>query len=129
MVQGRGRLIFVEVKTRRSESFGRPATAINAVKRKILRRAARRYLARLQTKPSYYRFDVIEVIGFPHAKEPPVVRHIENAFPIEGGSAGASDPGIPGLTPYCPARSNGGHIHKSIFLQPDFTPERMSRAA
>lgn len=78
-------LVFVEVKTRATEDFGRPADAVDRRKRKILSRAALRYMMRLREKPNYFRFDVVEVIGAPDAGEP-VVRHIENAFTLSGGA-------------------------------------------
>ena len=74
-------LVFVEVKTRASETFGRPLTAVNSAKRKALNRAAVRYLQQLKFPKLYYRFDTIEVIG--EEGEEPVVRHIENAFPFD----------------------------------------------
>ncbi len=72
-------LVFVEVKTRRSERFGRPMAAVDRGKRRALGRAAHQYLRRLKVRPPRIRFDVVEVIGTPGG-EPPVVRHIENAF-------------------------------------------------
>jgi putative endonuclease len=74
-------LVFVEVKTRASEDFGRPASAVNSAKRKTLSRAAVRYLRQLGFPKLYYRFDTVEVIG--KEGEKPVVRHIENAFPFD----------------------------------------------
>ncbi len=74
-------LVFVEVKTRASEDFGRPFEAVNAAKRKALNRAAVRYLRQLNFPKLYYRFDTIEVIGT--EGEEPLVRHIENAFPFD----------------------------------------------
>lgn len=78
------RLVFVEVKTRRNEDFGRPADAVNRGKRKVLSRAAVRYMRKLNPPPRYFRFDIVEVIGSPEDKGEPAVRHIENAFPLEG---------------------------------------------
>ncbi len=75
-------LVFVEVKTRANEDFGRPAQAVKQRKRHALARAARHYLQRLRTRPQYYRFDVVEVIGSPENPQAPVVRHIEAAFTI-----------------------------------------------
>jgi len=75
-------LVFVEVKMRRTEAFGPPSSAIKRRKRCALNRAALRYLKRLRKHPSYFRFDVVEVIGTPFSKNP-VVRRIENAFPLE----------------------------------------------
>jgi len=77
-------LIFVEVKTRADERFGRPSEAVDRGKRQRLSRAAMRYVRTLRDKPDYLRFDVIEVVGTPDTAEPPAVRHIENAFPLEG---------------------------------------------
>lgn len=71
-------LVFVEVKTRRSEKFGRPFTAVDRRKRACMSRAAVRYLQRLKVKPPYIRFDVVEVVGIPPAK--PLVRHLPAAF-------------------------------------------------
>ncbi|MDD2599136.1 MAG: YraN family protein [Kiritimatiellae bacterium] len=75
-------LVFVEVKTRGSEDFGRPATAIKSEKRHALNRAAAAYLRKANYPDLYYRFDVVEVVGQPEDKEP-VVTHVENAFPFE----------------------------------------------
>lgn len=74
-------LIFVEVKTRATESFGSPAEAVDRAKRHALNRAAIRYLRRLGFPRLIYRFDVIEVVGHPGA--PTIIRQIENAFPFE----------------------------------------------
>ena len=75
-------LVFVEVKTRKNEDFGRPFSAVNQEKRKRLSRAAVAYLKQKNIKPDYIRFDVVEVIGEPGNKNPEV-RHIENAFPLD----------------------------------------------
>lgn len=79
-------LVFVEVKTRKSEDFGRPFASVNQAKRRYLSRAAIHYLTRIKParRPSYFRFDVIEVIGQPGQADP-VIRHIEQAFSMEGG--------------------------------------------
>jgi putative endonuclease len=75
-------LVFIEVKTRRSEEFGRPLSAVNSAKRKALSRAAVRYLQQLNFPQMFYRFDTIEVVG-KVGDETPVVRHIENSFPFD----------------------------------------------
>jgi len=54
-------LAFVEVRTRASEIFGRPAESIDARKEDALRHAARRYLELLVEKEISYRFDAVEV--------------------------------------------------------------------
>lgn len=75
-------LVFVEVKTRRNERFGSPISAVNREKRRVLSRAAVRYLRRLGWPEVDIRFDVIEVIGEPGAP-PKDVRHHENVFPLD----------------------------------------------
>ena len=77
------RLVIVEVKTRGSEAFGRPVSAVDRAKRHTLSRAAVRYIRRLKNPRICFRFDVIEVVGRPHDAEAPLVRHIENAFPLD----------------------------------------------
>jgi putative endonuclease len=77
-------LVFVEVKTRKSEEFGRPLDAVGRAKRHAQSRAAVRYLNKLRQKPSYFRFDVVEVIGSADAADP-LIRHIENAFTLDRG--------------------------------------------
>ncbi len=74
-------LVFVEVKTRRDERFGRPVKAVRRAKQKTMGRAAIRYIRRMKQPPPYIRFDVIEVIGS-EGQGNPIVRHIENAFPL-----------------------------------------------
>ncbi len=73
-------LVFVEVKTRRNEDRGRPAAAVGRDKRRRLSRAAVTFLQRRRLRPPYIRFDIIEVI-----ENPAEIRHIENAFQLEGG--------------------------------------------
>lgn len=72
-------LVFVEVKCRASEHYGRPMAAVDRAKRQRLARASMRYLKRLKTQPASFRFDVVEVIG---KRESPncAIRHIKNAF-------------------------------------------------
>jgi len=78
--QGDDTMVFVEVKTRKNENYGRPAAAVNRDKRHKLSRAAVTFLQKRKLRPPYIRFDVIEVI-----KEPFEIRQIENAFQLEGG--------------------------------------------
>ncbi len=77
-------LVFVEVKTRADETYGRPYDAVNRTKRLQLTRAGARYIKRLRRPPPYVRFDVVEVIGEP-GDPSPEVRHLENAFAPEAG--------------------------------------------
>jgi putative endonuclease len=77
----RGRdLVFVEVKTRSGEAFGRPSSAVDRRKRHALCRAAATFLRRSRYPDLFYRFDIVEVVGRRGASSPPVVRHLEDAF-------------------------------------------------
>lgn len=72
-------MVFVEVKTRKTERYGRPAAAVNRDKRRTLSRAAVTFLQKRKLRPPFIRFDIVEVID-----EPSEIRHIENAFQLEG---------------------------------------------
>ena len=74
-------LVFVEVKTRKNEEFGRAISSVNRGKRASLSRAAFHYLRKLRQKPKFFRFDVVEVIGEKNRGDPEI-RHIENAFSL-----------------------------------------------
>jgi putative endonuclease len=74
-------VVFVEVKTRRNENYGRPFSAVTAAKKRRLMRAAVAWLKKKKIKPDYFRFDVVEVIGEPSG-DAPEIRHIENAFQL-----------------------------------------------
>jgi putative endonuclease len=75
-------LVFVEVKTRSGEDFGRPLAAVDRRKRHALSRAALRYLKELGHPRVFFRFDVVEVVGR-LGDEAPVVRHVERAFTLD----------------------------------------------
>lgn len=64
-------LVFVEVKTRKSEAYGRPITSVDRKKRHTLSRAAVRYIKRLRNPRICFRFDVVEVIGDMDGDAPP----------------------------------------------------------
>jgi putative endonuclease len=75
-----GCLVFVEVKTRSSEEWARPAAAVNASKRRRLSLTAEHYLRSLDDRRVKFRFDVVEVL----LDEGGVceVRHVANAFAL-----------------------------------------------
>lgn len=75
-------LVFVEVKTRGHEDYGRPLEAVDRKKRHAISRAAVRYLKRLRNPRVCFRFDVVEVIGGLGDSDP-TLRHIENAFALD----------------------------------------------
>jgi putative endonuclease len=55
-------LVFVEVRSRSGELFGRPAETIDLRKENALRQTARRYLELLDRDDINYRFDAVEVM-------------------------------------------------------------------
>ncbi|MEO6182983.1 MAG: YraN family protein [Verrucomicrobiota bacterium] len=73
-------LVFVEVKTRSSEEWTRPAAAVNAHKRKLLSQCALDYLQLLKNPEVKMRFDIVEVLlqdGVVHE-----IRHLPNTFSL-----------------------------------------------
>jgi putative endonuclease len=73
-------LVFVEVKTRAREDFGRPVEAVDREKQKRISRGALAWLRMLDNPDIFFRFDVVEVIAVDGAK--PRVELIKNAFPL-----------------------------------------------
>jgi len=71
-------LVFVEVKTRSSEAWTRPAAAVNAHKRRLLSQTALDYLKLLKNPPVKIRFDIVEVLLADG--EVSEVRHLPNTF-------------------------------------------------
>ena len=62
LVARRGSLVaFIEVKTRRSQRFGRACEAVDARKRAVLTRVAELWRVRFGFPDDRYRFDVISV--------------------------------------------------------------------
>ena len=55
-------VVFVEVKTRTHEAYGRPSEAVTAIKRRRIARVASVFLARAGWGEKACRFDVVEVI-------------------------------------------------------------------
>jgi putative endonuclease len=74
-------LVFVEVKTRKTEGFGRPLSSVDRRKQRAMSRAAVRYIGHLKNPRVNFRFDVVEVVGEVNGRAP-VVRHVENAFAL-----------------------------------------------
>src|SRR6266702_2758327 len=73
-------LVFVEVKTRGGEDFGRPVEAVDREKRKRISRGALAWMRMLDNPDIFFRFDVVEVVIADDAK--PRVELIKNAFPL-----------------------------------------------
>lgn len=74
-------LVFVEVKTRSSEEWTRPAAAVDADRRRRLTRAALDYLRLLRNPQVKIRFDIVEVL-LEHGTVREI-RHLTNTFPME----------------------------------------------
>jgi putative endonuclease len=74
-------LAFVEVKTRTSAEFGRPALAVNLEKRMLIARGVRAWLQMLSGSPPGWRCDIVEVNLTPGAK--PEIYWIRSAFTVE----------------------------------------------
>jgi putative endonuclease len=73
-------LVFVEVKTRTGEDFGRPFEAIDRDQRKRISRGGLAWLRLLDDPDILFRFDVVEVIIAERA--PPRLELIRNAFAL-----------------------------------------------
>lgn len=74
-------LVFVEVKTRSSEEWARPAAAVNARKRRLLSQTALDYLRLLKNPQVKIRFDIVEVLL--RDGEVREVRHLPSTFTME----------------------------------------------
>ena len=73
-------LVFVEVKTRSSEDWVRPAAAVNARKRLLLSQCGLDYLKLLKRPQVKIRFDVVEVLlANGQVRE---IRHLPNTFQL-----------------------------------------------
>ncbi|MBV6498999.1 MAG: hypothetical protein CJBNEKGG_01230 [Prosthecobacter sp.] len=77
-------LTFVEVKTRTSAAFGRPADAVTADKQRLIQRGALDWLRLLGNPRIAIRFDIAEVLLVDG--EVPRVNLIENAFTLPDSS-------------------------------------------
>jgi len=78
-------LVFVEVKTRAADALVAGRHAIDARKKRVLRRAAYSYLGELDRPPRSVRFDVVEVALHKSVEggnaSAPIVRHFK-AVPL-----------------------------------------------
>ena len=73
-------LVFVEVKTRSSEEWVRPAAAVDRERRERLSRAALDYLRLLKNPRIKIRFDIVEVLLNDGVVRE--VRHLANTFEL-----------------------------------------------
>jgi putative endonuclease len=70
------KLAFIEVKTRSSEEFGPPESAVDLKKRERLQRAARDYLRRADIPWRDARFDIVSIV----LEKPPRIEWLRDAF-------------------------------------------------
>jgi putative endonuclease len=70
-------IVFVEVKSRRSERFGEPQMAVGLEKQRKMSRISLKYLEEKRLYPCNARFDVVAVKIFPEGDK---VELIQNAF-------------------------------------------------
>jgi len=78
MVDTSGAIVFVEVKTRKDESFTPIEEVITAPKRQRMTRTARYFLTTYNIHNRPYRFDVVTIV-LPR-KGRPKIKHYKNAF-------------------------------------------------
>lgn len=69
-------LVFVEVKTRRSEAYGRPIEAVDYRKASRIQNISMCYVSHKKLYGYQPRFDIIEVVK----KDCMEIEHVENAF-------------------------------------------------
>jgi putative endonuclease len=74
----RDTLVFVEVKTRTREDFGRPLEAVDQRKQRRISLGALVWLRMLGNPDIFFRFDVVEVVFA--TSEPPRVELVRDAF-------------------------------------------------
>lgn len=72
-----GVLVFVEVKARRTKTYGEPEDAVTVSKRKQIRKVAEGYLFKNDIDGRECRFDVVAIVI---EGDRTIVRHCENAF-------------------------------------------------
>ncbi|HXX41990.1 MAG TPA: YraN family protein [Chthoniobacterales bacterium] len=76
----RDTLVFIEVKTRTREDFGRPLAAVDRQKRNRISRGALAWLRLLDNPDILFRFDVVEVVISDESK--PRIELIRDAFQL-----------------------------------------------
>lgn len=76
-------LVFVEVKTLRTDDIGDPEEHIHEGKQRKIERVARQYLNEHHTKNRPCRFDVVAVVLGDPASDPQI-RHHRDAFDAKG---------------------------------------------
>jgi len=70
-------IIFVDVKTRRSDAYATPASAVDEDKQRRIKKTAGYYLTHRQATEMPVRYDIISIVM---GDGPPRVQHITGAF-------------------------------------------------
>ncbi len=70
-------IVFVEVKTRSGDAFGKPEEAVHFAKQKVMERAAEEYIY-LMEHQGEIRFDIISILF--ESPDKYALSHIEDAF-------------------------------------------------
>jgi putative endonuclease len=73
-------VVFVEVKARRTLSFGPPQSSVTTFKQRQISRTALTWLAKNRLNETSARFDVIAILLRDH--QVPEIEHIRNAFEL-----------------------------------------------
>ncbi|HDP33614.1 MAG TPA: YraN family protein [Candidatus Hydrogenedentes bacterium] len=81
VAQKKDTVVFVEVRSRADDALTAPEESVRQTKRRHLRGAARRYIARFGQPRLYYRFDVMGVVTPPGKR--PQITHYKNAFTMD----------------------------------------------
>ena len=76
----RDTLVFVEVKTRNTDYFGQPVTAVHHDQKRRISRGALTWLRMLDNPEISFRFDVVEVLLAENEK--PRLELVRNAFQL-----------------------------------------------
>jgi putative endonuclease len=76
-------IVFVEVKTRRSDAAGQPHEAVDVYKQSQLTRLALAFLKRFRLLEQPARFDVVSIV-WESARQAPQIVHYRNAFEPPG---------------------------------------------
>ncbi len=75
-------IIFIEVKSRKTDSFGPPVLAITPFKQRQISKTALEYISSNKLFDTDARFDVISIY---YQNKKPVIDHIINAFELHYG--------------------------------------------
>ena len=79
LATSQGTLVFIEVKTRSSGTYGEPEASVTAKKQTHLLHSIQSFLQQHPEKEAEWRVDVIAIRGTPNQANPQIV-HFENAL-------------------------------------------------